>query len=78
MNERDGWNTVEIIVRGAESTYVVNGKTNNHVMNIAQMTNDEWRPVKEGRMALQLEYAEVYYRNIEIQHLKGDGVRPSP
>jgi hypothetical protein len=78
MNERDGWNTVEIIEQGAEATYIVNGKTNNHVMNITQMTNDEWLPVKEGRIALQLEYAEVYYRNIEIQQLKAGGVSPAP
>ena len=78
MNERDGWNQVEIIVRGGEATYIVNGKTNNHVMGIEQMINDKWQPVKEGKIALQLEYAEVYYRNIEIQQLKESDVRPAP
>jgi hypothetical protein len=69
MAEHDGWNTVEVIVRGDEATYIVNGKVNNHATRIQQMINNEWQPLNKGKIALQLEYAEVYYRNVEIKEL---------
>ena len=70
MNEHDGWNTVEVIVRGNDATYIVNGKVNNRATKIEQMVNNEWVPLKKGKIALQLEYAEVLYRNVEIKELK--------
>ena len=69
MNEHDGWNTVEVVVRGDDATYIVNGKVNNRATKIEQMVNNEWVPLKKGRIALQLEYAEVFYRNVEIKDL---------
>jgi hypothetical protein len=69
MNEHEGWNTVEIVVRGDEATYIINGKVNNQVTKIEQMVGNEWVPLKQGKIGLQLEYAEVDYRNIEIQKL---------
>jgi hypothetical protein len=69
MNEHDGWNQVELIVRGDDATYIVNGKINNHATNIQQKVQNEWVPLSKGRIALQLEFAEVYYRNIEIKEL---------
>ena len=70
MNEREGWNTVEVIVRGDDATYILNGKANNRATKIEQMVNHEWVPLKKGKIALQLEYAEVFYRNVEIKELK--------
>jgi len=70
MNEHDGWNTVEVIVRGDDATYIVNGKTNNHATKIEQMVDNKWVPLTKGKIALQLEFAEVYYRNVEIRELK--------
>jgi hypothetical protein len=70
MNEQDGWNKVEVVVRGNDATYIVNGKVNNRATRIEQMVNKEWVPLKQGKIALQLEYAEVLYRNVEIKELK--------
>lgn len=70
MNEHDGWNTVEVIVRGNNATYVVNAKVNNKAANIQEMVNNQWVPLARGRLALQLEGAEVFYRNIEIKDLR--------
>jgi hypothetical protein len=67
MAERDGWNTVEVIVHGDEATYIVNGKVNNRVHHIQERVNGEWVPLKKGRIALQLEFAEVFYRSVEIK-----------
>jgi hypothetical protein len=67
MNEHDGWNTIEVIVRGDEATYIVNGKVNNHASHIQQKINGEWVPLTKGKIALQLEFGEVFYRNVEIK-----------
>jgi hypothetical protein len=69
MNEHEGWNTVEVIVRGDEADYIVNGKVNNRASKIQEKVNGEWIPLRKGKIALQLEFAEVYYRNVEIQEL---------
>lgn len=70
MNEHPGWNTVEIIVHGDEATYLVNGKVNNRASKIQHMVNGEYIPLKKGKIALQFEFAEIFYRNIEIEELK--------
>lgn len=70
MNEHEGWNTVEVIVRGDEATYIVNGKINNRASRIQEKVNGEWVPLTKGKIALQLEFAEVLYRNVEIKVLE--------
>ncbi|MGL5864745.1 MAG: ThuA domain-containing protein [Dermatophilaceae bacterium] len=62
------WNTVEVVVDGANSTHRVNGVVVNRVLN--QTLNGE--PLTTGRIALQAEGAEVTYRNIQIKDLSGD------
>ncbi len=59
------WNTVEIIVRGASSTHIVNGVVVNRSFN--QTLNGQ--PLTKGRIAFQAEGAEVTYRNIQIKEL---------
>ena len=70
MNEHPGWNTVEIVVRGDEATYLVNGRVNNRASRIQQMVNGDYVPLKKGKIALQFEFAEVFYRNVQIEELK--------
>ena len=69
MNEHDGWNTVEVIVRGNNAIHIINGKTNNIANNISQKIKGEWVPLDKGRITLQAEGAEVFYRNVEIRSL---------
>jgi hypothetical protein len=69
MNEHEGWNTVEVIVRGDDATYIVNGKVNNRATKIQQKVNGEWVALTKGKIALQLEFAEVFYRKVEIKDL---------
>jgi hypothetical protein len=61
------WNTVEVIVKGNTSTHIVNGKIVAHMTGIK---NKDGTPATEGRIALQSEAAEMWYRNIEIKMLK--------
>lgn len=54
------WNTVEVISYNGKCVHIVNGV----VANVGEEAS-----VKEGRILLQSEYAEVYYRNPTIRKL---------
>jgi len=68
--ERDGWNTLEITVRGVTTTHVLNGQVVNRGQNIRYAdpkVPGAIRPVTRGRIALEIEAAEIYFRDVEIQ-----------
>lgn len=70
--EREGWNTVEVIVHGDSAVYMVNGQVNNRCINICRLDpNDPQRmiPLTKGKILLQAEGSEIFYRNIEIKLL---------
>jgi len=69
MLEHDGWNTVEVIVRGADATHIINGTTNNFAGRMEKFVAGEWQPLTKGKIIFQLEGAEVFYRNLEIKEL---------
>ena len=54
------WNTVEVISYNGKCVHIVNGV----VVNVGEEAS-----VKEGKILLQSEYAEIYYRNIKIRGL---------
>lgn len=66
---RSGWNTVELIVRGDEAVHIVNGAVVNRAVRLRDAGGD---PLTAGRIAFQVEGAEVYYRDIEIKPLVGE------
>lgn len=75
MNELSGWNTLEIIAKGDSVTHILNGKTVNRAENVRRVNaNDPTQssPVTKGRIALEIEAAEIQYRNIEIKRLAED------
>src|SRR5690606_20477198 len=69
--EHDGWNSVEVIVRGDAALHIVNGEINNYCINIRAPEENSKKlvPLVQGRIAFQAECAEVFYRNIEILEL---------
>jgi hypothetical protein len=74
MLEHDGWNTVELILQGESATHIINGKVNMRLANIK--APDPANPaqmiaVQKGKILLQAEGAEVFYRNIEMQPING-------
>jgi hypothetical protein len=78
--ERDDWNTVEVIVRGAEEViYRVNGYEVFRAKNLKQLNTDEktWIPLSSGLVLLQAEFAEVQYRNINIKPIEGGPLQVS-
>lgn len=58
----DKWNQCEVIVMGNQ--YAIH-KLNGEIVNV--LTN---LPVSEGKIGLQSETAEIYYRNIKIKEFK--------
>lgn len=69
MAEVDGWNKVEVIVRGESSVHIINGQTNNTILKMEKFVDGKWIPLTKGKLLLQKEGAEVFYRNIVIKVL---------
>ncbi len=70
--EREGWNTVEVIVNGSNNfVHIVNGVVNNWGSDIRELdeSGENWVPLSKGRILFQVEGAEVLYRNIELKEL---------
>jgi len=64
------WNTIELIASGTESAHIVNGQWINGATNIVASDGDGgWNPLDSGRLALQAEGAETYFRAFEIRPL---------
>ena len=66
-HERAGWNTVDIIVQGDTATHMINGQVNNRAYSLHTPGGDS---LNAGKILLQAEGAEVFYRNIQIRQLR--------
>lgn len=62
------WNTVDLIVRGDSATHLINGRVNNRAYSLHTPSG---AALTSGRILLQAEGAEVFYRNIQIRPLEG-------
>ena len=72
FENRDGWNTVDVIVQGDQSTHLVNGRIVNRAHNIQQFDpNDPSRmiPLRSGRILLEAEGSEIWFRDVRIKPL---------
>jgi hypothetical protein len=61
------WNTVELYAVGQTSVHVVNGQPNMILTGLRRRVDGQEAPLTKGKLQLQSEAAEVYYRNIEIR-----------
>ena len=72
--EVDGWNTVEVIARGDTTVHILNGHVVNRGRNVrlveAEKPGTPRRPITRGRIALEIEAAEIYFRNVELRNLE--------
>lgn len=67
LDTLEGWNRVEIIVHADETAeHVINGQT---ISRISHLRDRDGSSVREGKLALQLEGAEILYRDIKIREL---------
>ena len=61
------WNTFELICIGTTSLHIVNGKVVNVVKNARYDINGKTIPVNSGKLQIQSEAAEAFYKNIKIK-----------
>jgi len=70
-NPTGAWNTVEVLCLGGKCVHVVNGKVNLVLTNPRQPAADGTMvPLTKGRLQIQSEGAEVFYRGIEIRSIQ--------
>ena len=68
-NPNGEWNTMEIYTVGGKSVHVVNGQVNMRISNSRQLIAGQEQPLTKGKIQLQSEGAEIFYRNIEILNI---------
>ena len=72
FEDRNGWNTVEVILDGDRITHLVNGRAVMRAWDIQQTTQDDpaqYAAVTGGRIMLQAEGAEIWFRNVRMKPL---------
>lgn len=72
FEELNNWNMVEVIWQGDRSAHIVNGRTVNAVSGLQQpdpANPGQFIPLTRGRIAIEIEFAEIWYRRIEVRSL---------
>ena len=77
LNELPEWNTVEVIVRGDKAIHIVNGFINMRATDLKRWdpAKAAWVRLDRGKIAIQAESAEIYYRNIRIRPLTPEEIK---
>ncbi len=67
--EHPGWNSVDVVVRGDDAVYLVNGHVNMRITHMKKWdaASGRWMKLDHGKILFQAEYAEIFYRNIKIR-----------
>ena len=60
------WNTLDLYCFGSTGIHVVNGVVNMIINNSRQFEGDKEIPLVKGKIQIQSEGAEVFYKNIKI------------
>jgi hypothetical protein len=71
------WNVVEVIWQGDRAAHVVYGRTVNVIRSLQQPSSQkagEFIPLTRGKIAIEIEFAEIWFRRIEVKSLS-DGAR---
>jgi hypothetical protein len=61
------WNTLDLYCHGDTSVHVVNGRVMMVLYHLAQSDSGKVSPLTRGRIQLQSEGAEVFYKQIKIR-----------
>lgn len=65
-NPTGQWNTLDLYCFGDTAIHIVNGKTVNVLYHSSHIVNEKIEPLTKGKIQLQSEGAEIYFKNIEI------------
>jgi hypothetical protein len=60
------WNTLDLYCYGGTSIHVVNGVVNMIISNSRQFEGDKEIPLVKGKIQIQSEGSEIYYKDIRI------------
>ncbi len=66
---RGDWNTLELVCLNGDSIHVVNGKIVMRLTDAQRLDGSAPAPLDSGRISLQTEGAEIYYRNVELRSI---------
>jgi hypothetical protein len=64
------WNTLDLYCFGDTSMHVVNGNVVMVLYNSRQLINDERIPLTSGKIQLQSEGAELFFKDVRIQNIE--------
>jgi len=67
---KDGWNDLELITYGDKAIRIVNGKVVMALSNSRYMVGNDSKPLVSGKIQIQSEAAEVFYKDIKIKPIK--------
>jgi hypothetical protein len=68
----DTWNVVEVVWQGDRAAHIVNGRAVNALSKLEQPDPHHpgtFIPLTRGKIAIELEYAEIWFRRIEVKAL---------
>ncbi len=68
---RGEWNTVEVVFWAGSALHFLNGKVNMVLTNPRHVDGGKVTPLLSGRIQLQSEGAECYYRKVEVRPIHG-------
>ncbi|MGZ3835415.1 MAG: 3-keto-disaccharide hydrolase [Mucilaginibacter sp.] len=68
---KDGWNDLELITFGDKSIRIVNGTVVMALSNSRYIVNNQEKPLVKGKIQIQSEAAEVFYKDIKIRSIEG-------
>ena len=61
------WNVAEVLAHGSTGVHVLNGRVNMILTNLKHAVGGKHVPLTRGKIQIQSEFAEVFYRKIEIR-----------
>jgi hypothetical protein len=73
FEDRNGWNTVEVILDGDTSTHLVNGRVVNYAKDIRRpdpKNPAHMIPLTSGHILLEAEGYEVWFRNVRVKPIE--------
>ena len=63
------WNTIDLYCYAGTSVHMMNGVVNMILLNSRQVDGDKETPLTKGKIQIQSEGSEIYYRNIRISSI---------
>ena len=61
------WNTIDLILFNGNSIHVVNGQVVMRLYNAQRLDHGDPEPIASGKICLQTEGGECFFRNVEFQ-----------